>query len=305
MWTIKLLLQFVFSKVPGGEKLNYLLQRGRGVYTPAYLGQRLLKIATRLKVLNSVFPLEGRSVMEIGTGWSAINPIMLYLMGTKSIHTYDHVAHLRHDSVVSVMETAESILPDIARETGLPESVLRSRLAKLKGSTSLDDFLQKAGIVYHAPADGGKSGLPDNSVDLVYSYAVLEHVPKDALKPIILESKRILKEGGAAYHRIEFHDHFMSFDKNLPAMHFLKFSEPFWSFFVYNNMGYQNRLREKYYIELIESCGGKIILRDPVLRPEDLAYVKTIRVAEPFKGMTDEELAIIVSDLVTTFPKAA
>ncbi|MGD9784581.1 MAG: methyltransferase domain-containing protein [Hyphomicrobiaceae bacterium] len=305
MWRIKLFLQFFLSKVPGGEKLNYLLQNARGVYSERYLAERLMKIATRLKVLNGVVPLKGLSIMEVGTGWSAINPIMLYLMGARTIHTYDHVAHLRHESVVSVLAAAKSIAPRLAAEAGLPESELRERIGQLEGTSSLDEFLRKAGITYHAPADGSVSGLPDSSVDLVYSYAVLEHVPKDALKKIVLESKRILKPDGAAYHRIEFHDHFMSFDKKLPAMHFLKYSEPFWSFFVYNNMGYQNRLREKFYIELFRSCGGEIILRDPVLRPEDLEYVKSIKVDKQFAGMTPEELAVIVSDIVTKFPRAA
>ena len=50
--------------------------------------------------------------------------------------------------------------------------------------------------------DGCRLPLPDCSMDLIFSEQVLEHVNEDLLDSYYAEERRVLKEGGWAYHEV-------------------------------------------------------------------------------------------------------
>ena len=143
--------------------------------------------------------------------------------------------------------------------------------------------------------------LPDNSIDLVYSYAVLEHVPESVIHGITLESKRILKQNGIAYHAIGTHDHYVSFDKRISKVNFLQYPEWLWRFFVKNKISYHNRLREKQFLEIFKSHGAKIKMISNKIDPSDLEILKTMKIDKRFAGMTHEELAVYYSEIILSF----
>jgi ubiquinone/menaquinone biosynthesis C-methylase UbiE len=161
----------------------------------------------------------------------------------------------------------------------------------------------KANIIYHAPGDAIKTGLEDNSVDLVYSYAVLEHVPKKAIHDITIESKRILKNSGFNYHVIGLHDHYVNFDKKITKVNFLKFPEWLWAFFVYNKISYHNRLREKQFLELWEQYGAKINWIENKMDQKDLDALKKMKIDKSFESMSLEEIAVYKTEVIFSFPE--
>ena len=175
------------------------------------------------------------------------------------------------------------------------------RLAKLKDGANTEAIFGRASIVYKAPGDAAKSGLPDDSIDLVYSNAVLEHVPESVIHDLTIETKRVLRQNGVAFHAIRLHDHYVSFDKNISKVNFLRYPESMWRFFVKNKISYHNRLREKQFIEIFESHGGKIQMRDNETDPQDLEVLKTMKVDRRFSGMPPEELAVYYTEIVFSF----
>lgn len=55
--------------------------------------------------------------------------------------------------------------------------------------------IQRSGLHFHVIKDG-KLPLPDNSFDLVYSFAVIQHMPKEDFRVILPEIARVLNPGG-------------------------------------------------------------------------------------------------------------
>ncbi len=303
MWKLKVLIQFFLSKLPMGEKINYLLQQLHKTHSVEKTARRIIGLSESLKKINEHIRLEGIVVVEIGTGWQPICSILLYLMGVKACHTYDHVSHVRFELVKMLIDGIEKHLDELAKITSVHVDVLKKRLLGLKDSNNLDDFFSKANIIYHAPADATETGLEDKSVDLVYSHAVLEHVPREVAYNLTIESKRILKDSGAAYHLIGLHDHYTSFDKKITKVNFLKYPEWLWSFFVYNKISYHNRLREKQFLDIFKSCGAKVEWLENKTEQSGIDTLRNMKIDKSFQGMSLEELAIYQTEMIISFPK--
>ena len=297
-----MLIQFVLGHMPFGEQLNYRLQKLNGSrQNEQKMRRRMGELTASLKQVDKQVPIEGATVVEVGTGWEPICSLILYLMGAKACHTYDHVVHVRHELVEFLLKVTETSLPEIAEASGIPVSVLAERLEHLNGSSDLDEYFRRANIVYHAPGDATKTGLPDSSVDLYYSHAVLEHVPEKVVVGLMEESSRVLKPEGRGYHLIGLHDHYISADKKISKINFLKYSEFWWSFFVKNRISYHNRFREKQYLDIVDNAGGTITWKNNTIDPSDLELLKTMKVDKMFDGMSHEELAVTETEFLVSF----
>lgn len=305
MWRVKLLIQFVLGWIPYGEKINYFLQRLQNSHSESHIASRVLHLAKELKKLDTRFPLNGKSVVEVGTGWYPINPFMLYLFGVQQCYTYDHVRHIRPELVKMLVTSIKAKLAEVAAITGLPLDLLQERVARWQSCKSTDEFLAAANVTYFAPADATATGLPNHSVDLVYSYAVLAHLTRPLLVLLIEESKRILKPDGCMYHYIGMQDPFKGFDKNISNINFLKHSESWWSFFVNNKINYNNRFRERQFIDVFESCGARLVWKESACNYDDVERLKTMKVDSSFAGFTREELAIYLTRLLLTVPQSS
>lgn len=259
-WRIKAGLQTAFSLLPWGEKLNYFAQRLNGSYSIAAQMAAFTDHRWRIQQLAKRFPIAGKTVMEIGTGWNGIGILTFALEGAAEIHSFDHVAHLRFDVM-------KQILALVAQRDPVPPAMLAAR--------NLADLLKAANAHYHAPADAAETGLPAKSIDLIYSSSVLEHIPGADLERITAESARILR--GRAHHHIALHDHLAGVDSRVTGVSFL--AHPAWKWRLINNrISYHNRLRSKHFVELFHRHGGRIVHREERIPPGDLAAVKRMHV---------------------------
>lgn len=301
MWKFKVLIQFILSHLPKGEKINFLFQKFLKTHSSLEKEKRIIKLIEKLKFIDNYLKIENSVVLEIGTGWDAINPILFYLMGAKTVYSFDHVAHARFELVQQILKTIENRMEEIQTITSISKSLLLKRLLKLKKAQNLKQLFSLSNIVYKAPGNAANTGLPKNSVDLVYSYAVLEHVPESVIHELILEAKRVLKKDGIVYNAIGLHDHYTSVDKKISKVNFLKYPEWLWKFFVKNKISYHNRLREKQFLEIFKSHGGKIIDIKNKVDPADLEILKMMKINKVFSGMTREELAVNYSEIMMSF----
>jgi hypothetical protein len=301
MWKLKVLTQFVLAHMPAGEKLNFVLQNLKGSHSPERIGERIFELVEILNFISQSKKLDNGIVAEIGTGWVPLNTLLLYLLGARAIYTYDHIAHVRLDLVQRAIAELEKRLTEISRLTSIPESILRDRLNRLKTAKDITSLFKSAGITYQAPGDFVNSGLPDKSVDLVYSYAVLEHVPESLVGQITAESNRILKSGGLAFHAIGLHDHYNGFDPSVSKVNFLQYPEWLWKFFIKNKISYHNRLREKQFFSIFKEGGGRIEKVRNKVDPSDLESLKTMKLDRRFQGMSPEELAVTYSEVLLSF----
>jgi SAM-dependent methyltransferase len=299
-WKIKGAIQKVLSGVPGGKQINDRLQLSAGLRD--FEGNVAAKVSDwtqTCKYLRDVqFAIPGATIVEVGTGWYPILPTCFYLAGARSIETYDIQRHINPELTARALKAMESHLDGIAEFCPSSRAETGEKYRKLVAAGGIEELLRLTGIEYHAPGDARKTGLPDNSVDLVYSNSVFEHVPKGAILEILKESQRILKPGGLALHNVGCNDHYAFFDSSISFVNFLRFTESEWQLWN-NSLLYQNRLRVPQFLDLASEAGLKVIYKRTHVRPGSREALAKFEVAPEFRGFSPEDLATTTLDFIS------
>jgi predicted SAM-dependent methyltransferase len=282
-WRVKALAQRALSHLPAGEQVNRFAEfcLGKGL-TDAYLAEVVDTAREHLRIVQQYgFTSETLRAFEFGAGRHLLKPLLLSLYGWKHQIAFD----LRPLASVRLANEAIASLRDRPAILGVTTKDPRP-------IGSLADLQQHYGISYSAPADARATGIADDSIDVVSSTDVLEHVPLSDLRAILRETHRILVPGGIAVHTVNCMDHFASFDPSISIYNFLQFSEAEWR--KYNSfIHYQNRMRHREYVELFREAGFEV-LEQNLNMPSDaeLAALNGMRVAACFSPFSLEELSI-------------
>lgn len=291
-WKIKAGIQWILGRAPFGRGCNYLLQLLSNRHNPGKKAKRAAAMLKRLHKLNSFVEIQGAVVLEVGTGWDALNAVAFHLLGAKAVYTFDHVPHLRVPLVRALAEAMAPMAAVLSEACGISAEIIRARCAAISACDSISD-LAGIGIHYSAPADASKSGLEARSVDIFCSIAVLEHVPYDVLARLTDEARRVLRPGGVCFHEIGLADHYIDFDKRISGVNFLTISDSAWDFWVNNpGIGYHNRLREKDFLKHFKERGMRVLSLHSETSDSDLAAAKTLTIDARFSQYTPDELAV-------------
>jgi hypothetical protein len=296
-WRAKIAIQSALARIPGGQHANYGLQWLNGSYSKERMHSRLIEQTTKLKKVLSSIDVGGATVVEVGTGWELVAPILFYLFGAHRTYTYDHLHHLRFDIpriLISMLDADE-----LSSISGINASDLQGRISKLKTCRTLDDLLGLANIAYRAPSDACHTGLPANSVDLFFTHEVLEHVPEAVLDGLVAESKRVLKPSGVAYHAIEPGDHYT---RETSHINHFRYPEWLWSTLNKNHISYHNRLCSRHFLEAFARHGARIMALESRMSERDLADLQNgFKLDKRFKHLPVEELAVWYLEVLYQF----
>jgi|SoiMethySBSTD1v2_1073268.scaffolds.fasta_scaffold89440_3 SAM-dependent methyltransferase len=287
-WKVKAAIQRVLSVLPGGQTVNYGLQRLRrrsldivddGFEFRTELARQHLKSA--LKVLNR--PAEAVNVYEFGVGADLLAPLMRNRLGVRAQIVIDQDPILRPALIAAVLQRLERDR-DLLGIEPVPTIDTASR------RTIVQDLSDKLGIRYVAPLDARSTGWNAESVDIIVSNSTLEHVPANDLLDLLTECRRVLKSDGVMCHRVDYEDHYAYTDRALSSYNFLRYSEKQWR--RYNSrLQFQNRLRHKDYQTLLGEAGFEIVSVE-TLEPsrEGLAELGSMPIAQEFRRYTIPEL---------------
>lgn len=261
IWLVKVLSQQIIGHLPQPHRLNQRLQEWRGAFNDNNLWRYFELQADHLRRLNDRFPLETRTVLEVGPGPFGRAAVAFYLMGADRIYAFDHLPLMRADWMSRYVDTLLANSKRCAELLGLPENRVEERLTALSTLEAPEELFAALNLVYMAPADAASTSLPDGSVDLIFSYGVLEHIPTEDLERLMRESRRLLSVDGRAYHNIGLHDHFCGWGVD-NAVDFLRYSDAAWRLIAGNSLAYHNRLREPEYYDIFERCGLKPVWQE-------------------------------------------
>jgi SAM-dependent methyltransferase len=137
------------------------------------------------------------------------------------------------------------------------------------------------------------SALPSNSIDVIFSASVLEHVRNP--EAVVRETARLLTPRGAAINLIDLRDHFFRY-----PLEMLKYSERAWRVLTTNagGGGYQNRLRLPTWLRLFKAAGFETeVISHQILDQKFVLDKKHF--AEPFCRMSDHDLRVATAILVS------
>jgi SAM-dependent methyltransferase len=189
---------------------------------------------------------------SIGLGLLALkNGIKKYIAIDDGTHTFINKKRLSHYSMLLKNKT-HSLKKYFIEKNG--------RLTYNPESISFVNIDQKS-----------RYPIPDRSVDIIYSCAVLEHVHN--LDLCFSEMARVLKDDGIMYHEVDLRDHIFS----QRSIFFLSIPETWFRLFFSHTGGYVNRKRVSAYENLAKKYGFLVTNKETIFRYERADIPKPIR----------------------------
>lgn len=300
-WQAKAAVQKGLSVLPQGERLNYVLQRKVTKKLPAGDDQFFLHAQEAFRHVEAWERHGGGDLAavrgyEFGAGWDLVGPLTLWALGVGSQVLVDIDAHMRWELV---NHSADQLHRHHGRLEELAGRALRRPDPAPVGSRG--ELLERFGIDYRAPLDARATGMPDGAFDLITSTFTLEHIPRDDIAAIMRECARLLAPGGIVSCSVDMQDHYSFDDPRISVYNFLRYSPRRWRA-VNSSLHFQNRLRARDHVELVEQAGLRIV--DTRLTEPDAAaraQLDALPLAEPFaSGYTRAELEPTAIDVVAT-----
>jgi SAM-dependent methyltransferase len=279
-WQYKAAVQKTLSLVPGGERVNHLLQRTVTKRLPAGDRQFLLHFDEAARHVRACArrPQDVRAY-EFGAGWDLIGPLSLWALGVSQQVVVDVAAHVR-------LALVDHSIVQLSRHHAALEERAGRPLRRVDPPPvrSYAELRERFGIDYRAPCNARGTGLGAGSFDLISSTFTLEHIPRDDILAILRECARLVADGGIVSCSIDMQDHYAFDDPRISVYNFLRYSDRRWRL-VNSSLHHQNRLRARDYRELFVEAGLSTL--DEVVGgpdPQDRARLRMLPLAPRFAG---------------------
>ncbi len=284
MWQVQLAKDLVKTGLPFQDDLRRLKRRLVPYADTESNGMMAVRVGLhQIGLLRAAGANLRGDVLEIGSGWMPIVPLLFHAAGARKLILTDVRRLLDDATVVRATALVRKHAAMVASELGLSEAALSSRL---------DEPLN---YEYRVPWE--PSALPDASIDVVVSRTVLEHIPAALLQRYMGEFARIIRPGGAMCHNIDNSDHWEHIDKRIGRLNFLRYDDGW--FWRAANVGlYQNRLRHSDYQRLFERAGWVSLIAEGEPDERALQSLRELPLSDVFARHDRRDLAILSSNFV-------
>lgn len=222
-WYLKILFKLILSRLP----FNYSFWQKIGLFRHGHMD----KVDYTIKVFQkhiehsklNLDDLSGKSLLEIGPGDSIVSAILAASYGAKMVLI--DVGHFVREDVSFYKQT---VLELKNRGYNVPD---------ITNCISISDILNEIDAKYYTNGVNSFAKLADNSIDLIFSQAVLEHVRKKDFTNLAAEIKRVLKVNAYSSHAVDLKDHLEY------SLNNLRFPDKVWETEFFASSGfYTNRM---------------------------------------------------------------
>ena len=161
----------------------------------------------------------------------------------------------------------------------------------MSGCTTIQDILSICNVTYLTEGLTSLIQIESDSVDLVFSQAVLEHIRGEEFLETMKQCHRILRPEGVCSHRVDLKDHLGG------ALNNLRFSTHRWESEFFASSGfYTNRIQYSQMLQLFSDAGFAVEVTD-IRRWENLPTPRN-KLAQEFREIPDDELCISGFDVL-------
>jgi len=291
-WKVKAAVQAILAKIPYGRQINHHIFQRR--ISKAFSKEAMMQ-GYRVQIkhildIQSRYPLQGKSIMEIGPGWYSISGVVFWLLNSKCLHWVDVERQFKLDLLKRYATTLLENVQEVAEDLSLSEIVVEKKLIELLECETDEEYFLACNIIYEAPGDAKAIKCLEGKVDLIYSYGVLEHVDWGTLEAFFAQSKSQLSDAGRHYHNIGLHDHFHTAGLG-NGVNFLKYPQWAWSIIAGNAFAFHNRKRKSDYLRLVNENNFHIYKAETELLDLNLVALDAIKVHKDFECYEREDLA--------------
>ena len=158
---------------------------------------------------------------------------------------------------------------------------------------TLAEVLQRCEGIYLTNGLASLRQVPTATIDFCFSNAVLEHIDKRELVPMVQEFRRVLKPDGVATHRVDLKDHLGG------GLAHLRFSNAVWEGRLFRNSGfYTNRIRFGEMVNIFVQAGFDCSL--PRVDRWDVLPLKRAQLDSVFRTLPEADLLVSGFDIVLT-----
>ncbi|MFN4282896.1 MAG: class I SAM-dependent methyltransferase [Alphaproteobacteria bacterium] len=277
-WWSKIAAKMVLSRLPVRKQWWQKL----GLFSPGFMLDPDYAIAVfRDHYARVGSPPPGFSYLELGPGDSLASAAIAWAHGADEGWLVDAGSYAARD---------------IRLYRALFEKLSAMRLprdaAELMECRSVREMLSRTHCAYREDGLAGLRAVRGQSLDMIFSQAVLEHVPRAEFDATLREMKRALKPNGVGSHVVDFKDHLGA------SLHNLRFGEALWErpWFAKRSGFYTNRLR---YSEVVAAFSAAGFAVETAARREWPALpLARARLAAPFRDLSDEDLRIFGATFV-------
>lgn len=273
-WRTTLRIQRALSRlpVPLGDSVYHLAQKINGLTISVKFHRKFVDRCERSLSALGRGSFEERLIVELGSGWFPVTPMLLLSRGARGIRTFD--LH-KHYSKRRIRQAASAMLTHAAH----PDIEQAAASGKLPGA-----------IRYHPRCDLATANLPAASVDVAISQFVLEHVRPADIERIHRASLKWLADDGLWIHWISPGDHRAYGDTALSQVDFLRYSHAEWDRIAGNRFAYHNRLRRSQYRDLFERCGWTAVIEDSYVPEEARRQLSRVPLHSDYSGLAPDDL---------------
>ena len=221
--------------------------------------------------------LEGKHFIELGPGDSILSALLAYSYGAKL--TLVDVGHFVKEDI------------NFYKNICIKLSNLNYKMPDISNCNNIYDILEKVESKYLTNGVESMKTIKSQSVDLIFSQAVLEHVRKRDFNNLAKEIKRVLKVDGISSHAIDLKDH-LNYSLNN-----LRFSDKLWEseFFAASGF-YTNRLSISDITEVYKENGFKVDTLNKLTWKE--LPISRSKFAAQFKNRPTQDLLVSEFDLI-------
>jgi hypothetical protein len=269
-WRVKIFSKIIISRLP----IKYGFWKKIGIFRHGSMDNIEYSISvfqSHLKNSNIKSDLNGKVILELGPGDSISTAVIAAAYGAKAILV--DVGHFVQQDI-SVYFKLESVLQ--AKGLNPPD---------LSKCVNLQEVLKTCNASYMTNGLSSLKTLENDSVNFIFSQAVLEHVRKKDFLEVMENCRRILIGECKCSHRVDLRDHLGGGLQNL------RFSESLWeSDFFVNSGFYTNRIRFYQMERLFKNAGFKP-LYTKIDKWENVPLSKN-KMLSCFGELSDEELSI-------------
>lgn len=276
-WWAKIIIKIILSRIP----LHYGFFAKIGVFRHGKMDDAgyALQVFRRHFDRAQFSRKEGGFVaLELGPGDSLISAIIANAYGASKCYMVD-TGNFAVDDIEFYRHLIENL-----QSTGIDAG-------KADRCVSTKELLEQVGGIYWTDGLQSLRSIPDNSVDFIWSQAVLEHIRLSGFDEILNELFRILGPHGIASHRIDLQDHLGG------SLNNLRFSTKLWEADWMAQSGfYTNRIRYPDMLERFEYAGFDLDVMQ--VDKWDHLPVPREKISREFLGFSDDELCISGFDVL-------
>ncbi len=238
-WWTRIIIKMVLSRLP----FNYSFWQKFGLFRHGQMDQVDYAVSVfenHIKVSTLYPALSGKVILELGPGDSLATSLLCAKHGAIAILV---------DAGFFAIEGIEQY-----RELNLKYVTNNTLEINLNKCNSIHDLLLVTGAQYMTEGLRSLKKIPSNSVDFIFSQAVLEHVRKEEFFETMSECFRILKKNGICSHQVDLKDHLGG------GLNNLRFDSQVWeSDFFVNSGFYTNRIRFSEMIDIFKKSQFEVL----------------------------------------------